>query len=267
MPLTIAHPAAVIPLFRRMKKYGLLSALIIGSIAPDFTYFLFLPITRGQTHSLAGLFWFCLPMGLLVYFVFHGLMKRPLLSLLPAQLTMRLEPNGKEETRPWNSNLLPACVSILVGAATHLLWDSFTHKYDFAVQTFPFLQTRLFTLFGYDVFLFKVLQHGSSVIGITLLMLWTIQWFRNTAVSRPPSEAVTLPLRHRLFWVGFIVFFAVIAGMFGGYYFAFIENEDSILHEFVRGMAISSFSAVGGLLLMYSIIYWTLRLQTQRQVE
>ena len=58
MPLTIAHPAAVIPLARHMKKYGIFSALIIGSLMHDLSYFRFLPITREQTHSLAGMFWF-----------------------------------------------------------------------------------------------------------------------------------------------------------------------------------------------------------------
>ena len=39
MPLTIAHPAAVLP-FRHSRLP--ISALVIGSLAPDFEYFLHL---------------------------------------------------------------------------------------------------------------------------------------------------------------------------------------------------------------------------------
>jgi hypothetical protein len=268
MPLTIAHPAAIVPLFRRMKKYGELSALIIGSMAPDFTYFLFLPISRAQTHSFAGLFWFCLPMGLFAYFVFHGLLRRPLLSLLPVQFALRLEPNNEEKKlHAWNSNLLPLCVSILTGAATHLLWDSFTHEYDFAAQTFPFLQTRLFTLFGYNVLLYKALQHGSSVVGISLLIFWTIQWFQRAAVSKRPIETATLPFRQRAFWVIFFAFAGVFAGIINGYYLSLQETGVAALREFLRGILVTGSSAIGGLLLVFSIVYQVFGLKEKRQVE
>ena len=35
MPFTFAHPAAVVPLLRPLGRYGVLSALVIGSIVPD----------------------------------------------------------------------------------------------------------------------------------------------------------------------------------------------------------------------------------------
>lgn len=39
LPLTFAHPAAVLP-FSRKSKYIHFSALVLGSMAPDFEYFL-----------------------------------------------------------------------------------------------------------------------------------------------------------------------------------------------------------------------------------
>ena len=38
MPLTIAHPAAVIPFARVRRGWAVPSALVIGSVAPDFAY-------------------------------------------------------------------------------------------------------------------------------------------------------------------------------------------------------------------------------------
>ena len=38
MPFTISHTVAVIPLYKYLGKFGALSALIIGSMIPDFEY-------------------------------------------------------------------------------------------------------------------------------------------------------------------------------------------------------------------------------------
>jgi len=79
MPLTISHPAAAVPLARS----GLaLSALVIGSMTPDFPYFFpFFPYGY-ISHSLIGLLIYCLPVGLFSLGVFHFLIKYPVLSLL-----------------------------------------------------------------------------------------------------------------------------------------------------------------------------------------
>ena len=48
MPLTFAHPAAILP-FSRKSKYINFSAMVFGSMAPDFEYFL-----RGQPMGGIG---------------------------------------------------------------------------------------------------------------------------------------------------------------------------------------------------------------------
>jgi len=55
MPLTPAHAAAVVPLWRLLGSRAVLSALVIGSMTPDFAYFLPLGVRRAESHSLAGL--------------------------------------------------------------------------------------------------------------------------------------------------------------------------------------------------------------------
>jgi len=79
MPFTISHAAAVLPLSRT----GLpLAALMIGSMSPDFAYFL--PNGPGVlSHSVPGLFKFCWPTALLVWVVFVQLLETPTLALLP----------------------------------------------------------------------------------------------------------------------------------------------------------------------------------------
>src|SRR5262250_1484731 len=91
MPFTLAHPAAVVPLARLLGKKVVFSALVIGSMTPDFAY----PVpglTRGPSHSLSGLFWFCLPVGLASYLLFHLLVKRPRAAALPRALREAVAP-------------------------------------------------------------------------------------------------------------------------------------------------------------------------------
>ena len=128
MPFTLAHPAAAIPLRRVLGSYAVLSALVIGSLTPDLSYFVPVRIPRGASHSPLALLWFCLPMGLSVYVAFHAFLKRPLVSLLPSYLRRRLIPvvdhPGGLPAAPWAG----VVVSLVAGATTHILWDAFTHS-------------------------------------------------------------------------------------------------------------------------------------------
>jgi hypothetical protein len=77
-------------------------------------------------------------------------------------------------------------VSLVVGAATHLLWDAFTHEDGFIVEVYPTLHALLWEVGGYRVFTYKVLQHGSTLIGLSLLTLWGWQWFTATSAHHNP---------------------------------------------------------------------------------
>ncbi|OHX65615.1 DUF4184 family protein [Flammeovirga pacifica] len=52
MPLTFAHPAFV--LFLKKNKYLSITALIIGSVIPDFEHFLILDISKKYGHTIGG---------------------------------------------------------------------------------------------------------------------------------------------------------------------------------------------------------------------
>ncbi|RKZ85433.1 MAG: hypothetical protein DRR19_16380 [Candidatus Parabeggiatoa sp. nov. 1] len=63
MPFTLSHPAAAVPLARG----GLvLSALVVGSMSPDFLYFLCLSTQYQFGHTFIGVFVFDIPTGLTV---------------------------------------------------------------------------------------------------------------------------------------------------------------------------------------------------------
>ena len=179
MPFTPAHPAAILPLPRLMRRYGVPSALVIGSFAPDLAYFLPLNVPRTSSHSLLGLFWFCIPIGAVAYLLFHFLLKRPLLSLLPDPLQRRAAHYASGNGLPavhWAS----VAVSLFVGACTHLAWDAFTHDNAPGVVALSFLRVDLFSIGNYHVYAYRVLQHSSSALGLLALSLWILAWFRTT---------------------------------------------------------------------------------------
>jgi len=192
MPLTFAHPAAAVPLARPLGRYGVLSALVIGSLAPDTAYFLDVGVPRSTSHSLAGLFLFCLPVGFALYGLFHLVLKHPLAALLPDALQARIAPEFGAAGRLPAVPVSAVAVSLLAGAATHLAWDSFTHLSSPLVQSSPALRAHFGNFFGYPILACKLLQHASTGAGLALLALWSWRWLR--APVRPaPLPAPRLP--------------------------------------------------------------------------
>ncbi len=191
MPYPFAHPAAVLPLIGPMGRRAVPSALVIGSIVPDLWYFVPLA-TREASHSAAGLPLFCLPVGVLLYVVFHVLLKQPLVALLPARIAplaaQRLPPH------PWHAVL--AC--LLIGSVTHHAWDSFTHEEGFVVEALPALRVQLFALGAYPFHVFQVLQHASTLLGTAFVCWWT--WRAYNRLPPAAADTALFPVRTR-FWI------------------------------------------------------------------
>jgi hypothetical protein len=186
MPFTIAHVAAVVPLWRGVPRTLPFSALVVGSMAPDFDYLLPTGFASAISHTLPGMFLFDLPAGLAVLWLIHRHLKQPIANLLPSPHRERLLPLAR---RPFAFGALPRLLliigALLVGISTHLIWDSFTHITGWPVQTFPFLAATLVAIGDYEVGLYKLLQHGSSVFGL-LLLAW---WYRRWLSDQPPVAA------------------------------------------------------------------------------
>lgn len=168
MPFTIAHAAAARPLWRASGRRLVLSAVAVGTMAPDFEYFLHLRTHRTIGHTVSGLFLQCLPASLVVLAVWHLVVKRPLAALLPPRLAAL--GGDADAPFPWwpASRLAWICISILAGSASHLVWDSFTHSQGFVVRHVDVLDAYL----GRGAHLYDVLQYLSGVVGMSLLLHW-----------------------------------------------------------------------------------------------
>lgn len=165
MPFTFSHPAIILPLTFLPRQWYSLTGLVVGSLTPDFEYFLRMRIQSNYSHTLGGLFWFDLPLGVLLAFIFHNMVRDSLFDNLPSILNSRL---SKFKQFHWNSyfknNWLVVIISVLIGAVSHIVWDSFTHEHGYFVQTIPAL-TNTVHFFGRQILVMKIIQHSSTLLG------------------------------------------------------------------------------------------------------
>jgi hypothetical protein len=225
MPFTFAHPAAVLPLKRCCPAWLSFPALIVGSISPDLAYLLASPRIDEIAHKWTGLFLFSLPAGVITVWMLHWL----------GRLTVPAAPN------PFRRVFLPVVeqrlgppfvvvCSVLIGAATHVFWDCFTHKEGWAVGHFAFLNQPLGLPLKREARVCHLLWYLSTFAGVTFLALAYQSW-RGTSNGNPglPKSAlkwinalflavVMLPvaLAHHLLYANFtcVAFSLVLVGAF-----------------------------------------------------
>ncbi|SDD73396.1 DUF4184 family protein [Actinokineospora iranica] len=180
MPYTLSHAAAVLPFVRR-PLVG--SALVFGSMSPDLLYFVALrPGVDERTHTWWGLVVIDLPVALALLAVFHAFVVPAALPLAPAWARARLVPFA---TPPRLG--VATVASVLVGGATHLVWDACTHHDGWIVRQVPALREWLWV--GMPRYHF--LQLLSSVLGIALIVWWSARALRRAtpAETVPPEYA------------------------------------------------------------------------------
>lgn len=178
MPFTLSHPAAVLPLCRVLP----LAALTIGSMAPDFPYFVGLGEMRFRTHSFASIATFSVPIGLAAYLAFERWLRPAWCDLLPAALASRVPRAGPRE--PW-----PVVIAALaLGALTHVIWDSFTHEHEPGVRLLHALNGVVIDLLGSPLRGYNLLQHGSTLVGGAVLALAGWRWLAATPRGALPAS-------------------------------------------------------------------------------
>ena len=205
MPNPIAHPAASIPFTRS----GLIfSALVIGSISPDFGYLLLhlsyfrSLLTPFFMNTTWGLILFDVPVALVFLWFFQSFAKWPLLSLLPESLQRRLFKHAQGFAYGPLKHFGVILISLLVGSLTHVIWDSFTHESGWTVEHFTLLSTSINGLP-----LYTILQNLGTLLGITALIYWTIKWLR----AAPQSEKLPWHFPRRVRTIFFALTIAALA--------------------------------------------------------
>jgi hypothetical protein len=195
VPFTAAHPLAVVLLFARRLRLDP-TCLVIGSMSPDFEYFARVRLVSRIGHTLPGLVVWCLPVTLLCAWLFHRVVKDTLVRIPPRWFASRLAPLAEQ---PWprtqgGAAIVSLIASALVGAITHDVWDSFTHRDMWGPQHIAVLREH-FMVPGIGLReLCRILQHTSTVVGLVALAILALRALRRVQ----PIEVVT---GGRLVWV------------------------------------------------------------------
>lgn len=172
MPFTFSHPAIVLPLYKSKAFRRVFPFLVIGSMSPDFEYFLRLRLYSAYSHSLWGILYFCIPVSLLVY-VAYAYVVRPQLA------KYYVHAEDTPSTFKLTVQTLPlAMSSIALGAFSHIAWDSFTHMNGFFVTNYPWFFGQLFA----GIPLYKIFQHTSTVIGGVAMMMFLAHILKNKQI-------------------------------------------------------------------------------------
>ncbi len=205
MPFTPSHVAAALPFLRTPL---LPAAVVVGTMAPDIPYYLPLFVPRELSHSLLGLVTVDLAMGVVGALLWWFVLRDPIVDLLPRAIGTRIPAVARRAWRPviwgWPLTVAVLLLSALIGGATHLLWDSFTHP-GWVVDHVAVLRIQLGPLL-----VEKWLQHASTVAGLVILAVWAV--IRLRAAKADPDRWCRLRTRTRVTaWIAIAV-----AGLVGG---------------------------------------------------
>lgn len=220
MPWTFAHAAAVVPFRRWCPRHLSFFGLAIGSMTPDLGYYLSQYEIATFAHTLPGLA-VCLPAGLLLILVIWYL--RELLVVLlpqPHRHALQVAFAATAGDISWRRAVVLS-VSVVLGAVTHIVWDSFTHGTGLPVAHSGLLRLEVLRISASSVPAYALFQHVSTVLGI-LVLAWVYRsWLRDCrSAGDSPSgggDALRWWILVAIAAIGAAVFAAFVAfGIRGG---------------------------------------------------
>lgn len=209
MPLTyLSHQAAVLPLKMWRPAWFDGTALMFGSMAPDWAYVFNGSRIHINAHRWPAAAWFAVPAAVLVTLVVRRLEPRLIAALPVAPRWLR--DLARRRPAPQSFAVLVACAAL--GVLTHIVWDMFTHNFRWGAQHIAWLREPV-TIGGDTMSHAQLLQQISTVGGaIVTVLLLAVAGHRRSALSWRPQPRPPLPAR--LDWrVGLVTAAAALVGV------------------------------------------------------
>jgi hypothetical protein len=240
MPFTPSHAVVALPFVRTPLVPA---AIAVGAMSPDLPLFVRIaPLQYGRTHAFEWLPVTVL-LALALLLVWRCVLRPAARELSPRWLAARLPGEWDQGALPtlretfgvvgdagstallppaaWRTVVLVA--SLLVGVVSHIVWDLFTHEGRWGVALVPALSEEWGPLPGY-----KWLQHGSSVIGLTIIGVWMLLWLVRRQAEA--SVARALPGWVRWTWWLSLPTVLVIAWLWGLAVFGPLDDDFTVVH-------------------------------------
>lgn len=237
MPFTPSHAVVALP-FARTPLVP--AAIAIGAMAPDLPLFVRIaPFSYQTTHTnlalSAGLaLALCLVWWLLLRPAVRELAPEPIARRLPEEWdatgvavwrAVRASRPGARSAvwhgpAAWIALLI---VSALLGVASHIAWDAFTHEGRWGTRLFPALADTWGPLAGYTW-----VQHASSALGLVVLAVFGALWLSRRPTAPPTSRV--LPRGVRVAWVAALPLLLVLAVAIGLAVYGPLTPEWTVRH-------------------------------------
>lgn len=240
-----------------------MSALVFGCFVPDFPYLVSLSPRMYFGHTLPGMFLLDLPLALASLWLFHTFVKQPMLLFLPAPLRRRLRTSVTGFSFSPLTRFGWLVLSVLVGTATHLVWDAFTHPTTWVYHHWGFLRIQLQLPVLGTMVMYAILEYGSSILGLLVVAIWIWHWYRTTQPSRAPVKEPLGPAQKSIL-VAALPTLAILVSLFRA-------NRAEGIHPHIRPLvhftADTAISAITLFLLGLLICGVILRLQKNTNAE
>ncbi len=251
MPFTLSHVAAVLPL-RRLNLVW--SAFVVGSMAPDFPYVVGTTDYRNLGHQFPGVVEFTLPASILALWLFHVVLKRPAATLLPAGMQRRLHAELGNFKFGGGARFAAILFSIVLGIATHLVWDAFTHPLNWLWWRSAWLQRNLnLPVVGLTP-MFRILQYASTAAGLIALAIWIMLWYRRTQPA--PATGAARANSGPLIVLGMLAV-ALVAGFVRAWLVIGAPKNMEIADAFLLVFGVTSIALVFWQVLFYCVMIST----------
>lgn len=245
MPFTISHAVIAPPIAKLTGNRLPIAGLAIGSMTPDL-YRLFTLAESDFSHHWSGIFIPNLMIGYGFCLFWYLLYRKFLFRFVGMSKPLEFNHSGSKI-----GFLLRLSLALLIGIATHLIWDGLTHA-DFRTFAFSGFLSQDISLMGHIYPMHRVLQIGTSALALPFIAWMGIHYYRSYRVVEPiPAKIYGYALA--------LLALSLIAGVMG--YQQLVQTLDAPISEldlyWFTGKAINHFSryfltvfSLGGLLFL-----------------
>lgn len=208
MPFTyLSHQAPVLAATMRWPGAFDGTAMVLGSMAPDWAYAVDHTWLEFDGHSIWGVLAFCVPVAVLASVVLRRVAP-VLFAYLPSPGWLplrRLRGLGRQ-----GPGWAMSAASALLGALSHVVWDMFTHNARWGPQHVRLLRSEALVVAGRGLSWATVLQYASHVLGALVAVYLLSRILRSGAFGAAGDDAAVPPGAVR-FWV--IATIGLLAGV------------------------------------------------------